>query len=109
MPCGELSLALLERAGVVAAPDTLEQDVRAALTKVELGEVDVALVYRTDVTSAGDAVEGVEVPGAEDLTTDYLVTRLADAPNPVAATAFVDHLLSDDGRQVLDRAGFDTP
>jgi molybdate transport system substrate-binding protein len=43
-------------------PDTLEEDVRAALTKVELGEVDAALVYTTDVTAAGDAVEGIAVP-----------------------------------------------
>ena len=35
---------------------------KAVLTKVSLGEVDAALVYRTDVRSAGDEVEGIEVP-----------------------------------------------
>ena len=52
-------------AGITPQPDTLEQDVKAALTKVSLGEVDAALVYKTDVLSAEDKVEGIEFPEAE--------------------------------------------
>jgi hypothetical protein len=44
---------VFEASGVVPSPDTLEQDVKAALSKVTLGEVDAALVYRTDVLAQG--------------------------------------------------------
>jgi molybdate transport system substrate-binding protein len=94
---------------VQARPDTLEQDVRATLTKVTLGEVDAALVYRTDVLAAGDDVEGIDFPEAAEAVNDYPITVLADAPNAAAARAFVDLVLSDRGRAVLGDAGFELP
>jgi molybdate transport system substrate-binding protein len=59
------------RRGRHAAPDTLEQDVKAALAKVRLGEVDAALVYRTDVLAAGDDVRGIDFPEAAGAVNDY--------------------------------------
>jgi molybdate transport system substrate-binding protein len=109
VPCGAAAAAVFAAAGVTPAPDTLEEDVRAALTKVELGEVDAALVYATDVTAAGGAVEGIDVPDAEAAANDYPICALAEAPNPAAARAFVDLVLSDPGQQVLQDAGFLAP
>ena len=109
VPCGAAAEDVLAAAGVTAAPDTLEEDVRAALTKVELGEVDAALVYTTDVTAAGDAVEGIDVPEAEQAVNDYPVAVLADAPNPEAAAAFVELVESQEGQQALADAGFRVP
>ena len=109
VPCGAAAEDVLAAAGVTAAPDTLEEDVRAALTKVELGEVDAALVYATDVTAAGDAVEGIDVPEAEQAVNDYPVAVLVDAPNPEAAAAFVELVRSEEGQQALADAGFRTP
>lgn len=109
VPCGAASEKVFTAAGITPAPDTLEQDVRAVLTKVELGEVDAALVYRTDVLAAGDAVEGLDLPGAADAVNDYPIVVLAEAPNPEAAQAFVDLVLSDEGQQVLADAGFGAP
>ena len=109
VPCGSAAEDVFAAAGVTPAPDTLEEDVRAALTKVELGEVDAALVYTTDVTSAGDAVEGIDVPEAEEAVNDYPIAPLAEAPNPEAAAAFVELVLSEEGQQALADAGFRTP
>jgi molybdate transport system substrate-binding protein len=109
VPCGAAAEDVFAAAGVTAVPDTLEEDVRAALTKVELGEVDAALVYTTDVTAAGDAVEGVDVPEAEQQVNDYPIAVLADAPNPQAAAAFVELVRSEEGRHALADAGFRTP
>jgi molybdate transport system substrate-binding protein len=106
VPCGAASATVLEAAGVTAAPDTLEQDVKSVLTKVRLGEADAGLVYRTDVIAAGDAVEGISFDGAGDAVNVYPVAVLTDAPNPDAAAAFADFVLSDDARAILDRAGF---
>ena len=109
VPCGAAAGDVFGAAGVTPRPDTQEEDVRAALTKVELGEVDAALVYATDVTATGDAVEGISFPEAEDAVTDYPLCTLAAAPNPEGARAFVDLVLSEEGQQALAAAGFRTP
>jgi molybdate transport system substrate-binding protein len=109
VPCGAAAKKVFKTAGITAAPDTLEQDVKAALTKVKLGEVDAALVYRTDVKAAGAEVEGIEFPEADKAVNDYPISALAKAPNTAGATAFVDFVLSDKGRKVLDVAGFAAP
>jgi len=109
VPCGAAATKAFEAAGVTAAPDTLEQDVKAALTKVRLGEVDAALVYRTDVLSTKGEVDGIEFPEADKAINDYPIAALAKAPNTAAAAAFVAYVLSDRGRAVLSEAGFDNP
>ena len=109
VPCGAAAERVFDAAGLTAAPDTLEEDVRAALTKVELGEVDAALVYATDVRAAGDTVEGIEFAEAADARNGYPVCTLTDAPNPAGARAFAELVTSDEGREVLASAGFGAP
>jgi molybdate transport system substrate-binding protein len=109
VPCGALAAKAFAAAGVTPAPDTLEQDVTAALTKVRLGEVDAALVYRTDVQAADADVEGIGFPGDADLQTFYYAVELTDAPQPAAALAFVDFLQSADAQEALADAGFTVP
>ena len=109
VPCGAAAERLLELAGVVVVPDSLEEDVRAALTKVELGEVDAALVYRTDVIAAGDAVEGIEIAEAGDVVNSYPVVALMDAGNPDAAAAFVAYVRSPEAAAIFEAAGFGVP
>ncbi len=106
VPCGAASQTALEAAGVTPAPDSLEQDVKAVLTKVALGEADAGLVYTTDVSSAGGDVEGIDFPAAADAVNEYPIAVMAEAPNPEGARAFVDYVLSDDGESVLGEYGF---
>jgi molybdate transport system substrate-binding protein len=105
VPCGTAFRAALEAAGLTLTPVTFEQDVRATLTKLTLGEVDAALVYRTDV-AATSGVVGVEFPESASAVNDYPIVVLRGAPNQVAARAFVDHVLSQAGQAVLAAAGF---
>jgi molybdate transport system substrate-binding protein len=109
VPCGAAAAEVLDRAGLSDVPDTYEDDVRAVLTKVQLGEVDAGLVYVSDASSAGDSVLAFAFREAELAVNRYPVAVLTEAPNPVAAQAFVDLVLSEDGRQVLADAGFDQP
>ena len=78
VPCGAASAKALAAAGLGASVDTYEQDVKAVLTKVELGEVDAGLVYRTDVLAAGDAVEGIRFAGAEAAVTEYPIAARSE-------------------------------
>ncbi|MEV6773568.1 molybdate ABC transporter substrate-binding protein [Nocardia sp. NPDC051030] len=107
VPCGAAAKTVFETAGITPQPDTREQDVKAVLTKVTLGEVDAALVYKTDVKAAGDKVEGIEFPESAKAVNDYPIAPLAKAPNAAAATAFVDFIKSDQAKTVFTQAGFD--
>ena len=109
VPCGAAAEKVFAAAGVTPQPDTLEADVKATLAKVRLGEVDAALVYRTDVLAAGDEVEGIEIPEAVGAVNDYPIAVLAAAPNPAAAKTFVTLVTSSEGAEVLADAGFDLP
>ena len=108
VPCGRAAAQALASAGVELAPATLERDVKAALAKLELGEVDAALVYRSDVRSSA-RVAGVEFPESAGAINEYPISVLAKAPNPRAAAAFVAHVLSGAGMSVLADAGFEAP
>ncbi|MFB4278564.1 molybdate ABC transporter substrate-binding protein [Nonomuraea sp. MTCD27] len=109
VPCGAAAVKALDAAGLKVTPVTLEQDVKATLTKVELGEVDVALVYRTDVIAAAGKVTGIAFPQADQAVNDYPIVALTDAPAGELARRFVDLVLSPQGRDVLTRAGFEAP
>jgi molybdate transport system substrate-binding protein len=109
VPCGAAAETLMHLAGYQPSPDTLEQDVKAVLTRIELGEADAGLVYLTDVVAAGDKVEGIEVRGAGDVISKYPIAALTGAPNPEGARAFVDFVLSAEGQAALADAGFVAP
>ncbi|MGW2546430.1 molybdate ABC transporter substrate-binding protein [Kitasatospora sp. NPDC001574] len=109
VPCGAAALTALKAAGVALTPVTLEQDVKGALTKVELGEVDASLVYRTDVKADAAKIDGVEFPEAAQAVNDYPIAALAKAPNKDGAAAFVAYVQSPEAQQVLTAAGFQAP
>ncbi|GEC06999.1 molybdate-binding protein [Streptomyces spinoverrucosus] len=109
VPCGAAAKKALDASKLELTPVSYEQDVKGALTKVELKEADAAVVYKTDVRAAGDKVTGVDFPESADAINDYPIALLKDAPNAEAAQAFIDLVKSADGQKVLTEAGFLTP
>ena len=109
VPCGEFGREALANAGVTPSIDTNEPDVRSLLTKVEAGDLDAGIVYVTDVMATGDTVEGVEIPADDNVVATYPIAALADAANPDTADAFVEFVLSDEGQEILQSYGFDSP
>ena len=109
VPCGAAAQKALAASGLKLTPVSYEQDVKSALTKVELKEADAAVVYRTDVRAAGDKVQGVEFPESAEAVNDYPIALLKDAPNAEAAKAFIVLVTSAEGRKVLTEAGFLQP
>jgi molybdate transport system substrate-binding protein len=106
VPCGAAAVKVFAEAKIVPKPDTLEQDVKATLQKVASDEVDAALVYKTDVIAAGDEVDGIQFPEAQQAINTYPIATLKESKNPAVAQAFVDYVLSPEGRAVLANAGF---
>jgi molybdate transport system substrate-binding protein len=109
VPCGAAATKVFAVANIVPKPDTLEQDVKAAVHKAASDEVDAALVYKTDVTAAGEEVDGIEFAEAKGAINTYPIATLTDSKNPALAKAFVDYVLSSEGQAVLAEAGFAKP
>src|SRR3954447_4014092 len=106
VPCGAAAQKALDAGKLKLTPVSYEQDVKSALNKVVLKEADAAVVYQTDVKAAGGKVEGVDFPESAKAVNDYPIALLKNAPNPAAAKAFIALVRSDEGRQVLSKAGF---
>lgn len=109
VPCGDLARDALARAGVTPRPDTEEPNARSLLTKVRLGEVDVALVYGSDVLAGGAEVEGIDFPEEWNPTARYAIAALQSEGSAAVVAEFVDFLLSDEGGAILSRYGFSPP
>jgi len=80
-----------------------EDNVRAALARVELGEADAAFVYRTDALGSEDAVE-IELPPAARVGAVYSVVLLSEKD---AAARFLEWLRGPEVRDILRGAGFE--
>ncbi len=111
VPCGKFGAAALAKAGVSASPASLEENVKAVVSKVTLGEADAGIVYVTDVQAAADDADGVDIDIAADpdLEAVYPMAVTTDAANADDARAWVAFVLSDDGQQILGRYGFLSP
>ena len=90
---------------VLARVVSEESNVRLTRAKVELGEADAAIVYRTDA-QASERVRRVPIPPEANVRAEYHIGLLSEAPHPEAARSFVAFVLSDRGRTILSRYGF---
>ena len=109
VPCGVLAREVLAAAGVRPSIDSSEPDVRSLLTKVAAGELDVGLVYLTDIAVRADEVAGIDLPAELDAASRYPIALVADSPNPDLGQAFIDFVATDAGREIMLSHGFGPP
>jgi len=96
------------RQAVEANVVSREDNVRAVLAKIELGEGDGAIVYGTDAL-ASDRVRTIAIPGWAAVSVSYGGVVMAATPQPAAADELLAWLRADDGQAVLARFGFGPP
>lgn len=106
VPCGRYANEAFAKAGVAAPAASQEVDVKAVLSKVSMGEADAGIVYVTDVRAAAGKVESVDIPESFNVLARYPIAVVKNAPNAVAAAAFVEFVLSSDGQRLLASFGF---
>jgi len=83
-----------------------EENVKAVAAKVQLGEADAGIVYRSDVTpSVAKVVKTLELPEQANVIVSYPIAVLRKAPNADAARAFVELARSAEGQAALARHG----
>lgn len=119
VPVGQYALDFLDKAAkdaafgpgfkdaVVKNVVSYEENVRAVLSKVTLGEGDAGIVYTTDITADAASKAGrLDIPDALNTIAAYPIAPLKSARNPALAEAFVSYVLSRDGQQTLAQYGF---
>ncbi|MEU9008664.1 molybdate ABC transporter substrate-binding protein [Streptomyces sp. NPDC048479] len=109
VPVGRYSKKILDAQKIVVKPVSQEPNVRAVLSKVELGEADAGLVYKTDAATATDKVDAVEIPDAQNAVAQYPAATLKTSKNSEAAAAFVAWLSTPEAQKILQDAGFQQP
>jgi molybdate transport system substrate-binding protein len=109
VPIGTYAAEVLAKAGVEVTPKSLEENVKAIVTKVVLGEADAGIVYATDVRAAGSDAEGVEIPSELNMIATYPIAVPSGSANPESAAAFIDFVLSTEGQAILASFGFGNP
>jgi len=107
VPVGRYARELLSRTDfeeeVLAHVVSEEANVRLVRAKVELGEADAAIVYRTD---ASDRVRVIEIPDAVNVRADYHVGLVTRSERRALAREWIELLRGDAGRRALTEHGF---
>jgi molybdate transport system substrate-binding protein len=109
VPCGKNAAAVLKNAAVTVTPASLEDKVTGVVTKISTGEADAGIVFVTDVNTAGDAAQGVEIPDDINVISNYPMVVTKEATNPQSAQTFIDFVASDAGQAILAKYGFLAP
>ena len=85
-----------------------EDNVKAVVAKIELGEGDAGIVYVTDA-KASTKVTTVDVPDAANVPATYAGVVVKASKNMPAARAFLDWFAGPDGQAILSTFGFLPP
>ncbi|WP_336050990.1 molybdate ABC transporter substrate-binding protein [Streptomyces sp. CA2R101] len=109
VPVGRYGKQVLDAQKLKVKPVSQEPNVRAVLSKVELGEADAGLVYKTDAATAPKKVDAVDIPDAQNAVASYPAATVKASQHAAAAAAFVKWLSTPEVQQLLQQAGFQKP
>jgi molybdate transport system substrate-binding protein len=82
-----------------------EDNIRQAMTKVQLGEADAGIVYVSDVVAAPD-LKMIEIPADLNVIAEYPIAPLVGSANLDLADEFIAFVLSPAGQATLKKWGF---
>ena len=106
VPCGKLTQTLTEKLGVTLSPVSEEQAVTDVRGKVSSGQADAGIVYKTDALAEGDAVETIDIAGADEAVNTYPIALVTASTKKDAGQKWIDLVLSPEGQALLGEAGF---
>lgn len=109
VPCGKYAKQSLDAAEVAVTPVSLEQNVKAVVTKVTAGEADAGIVYATDAKAAGAKAAGVEIPKDQNVVATYPIASTKTSKLTDVDEAFIAFLTGAEGQAVLASFGFGRP
>jgi molybdate transport system substrate-binding protein len=121
VPAGKYSLQALDNmarspdygptyeAAVKANFVSQEDNVKAVVQKVQLGEADAGFVYRTDVAAdVSGKVKVIDIPDNFNVIAEYPIAVLKNSAHASDGQAFMQYVLSADGQAILMKYNFIT-
>jgi molybdate transport system substrate-binding protein len=106
VPCGKYAAEAFAKAGVTVSPASKEENAKATLSKVSIGEADASIVYVTDVKASKGTTSGVKIPDNVNVIATYPIGVVKESQNATAAKAWVQFVKSKDGQKTLRKFGF---
>ncbi len=84
-----------------------EANVKAVVSKIQLGDADAGIVYTTDITpDVARDITTIAIPDQFNIIASYPIAVTARAGNPRLAAAFIQFVLSGAGQKILTDEGF---
>jgi molybdate transport system substrate-binding protein len=119
VPVGDYALQIIARLGndsaygpdyeteVMANVISQETNVNYVVTKVALGEADAGFAYVSDITEElASKIDNIVIPDEYNIIAEYPMGMLLESKYPAESQAFMDLVMSDEGRAVLEKYGF---
>ena len=115
VPAGRYAREILEKLNAMFGADyrdkvlanvvSNEDNIRQAVTKVQLGEADASIVYVSDAVAVPE-LQRIEIPSEMNVVAEYPLASLAGSSNPDLANDFIEYVLSPEGQATLKKWGF---
>ena len=119
VPVGDYALQIISNLGnnssygpeyktkVLANVISQETNVNYVVTKVALGEADVGFAYVSDITeSLASKVDKIDIPAEYNIIAEYPMGILLESKYPAESIEFMNLVMSDEGKTVLEKYGF---
>lgn len=109
VPVGQYSEEIFNNLGIKDSINeklVLAPDVRTVLNWVETGDVDLGLVYATDVMTTDKINIVSEAPEESHKEVSYPVAVIKDSKHIEASKAFLDFLSTDEAKGIFEKYGF---
>jgi molybdate transport system substrate-binding protein len=119
LPVGDYALQIIARLGndsaygpdyetkVLANVISQETNVNYVVTKVALGEADAGFAYFSDITEEMTSkVDKIDIPDEYNIMAEYPMGILLESEFPAESQEFMNLVMSDEGRSVMEKYGF---
>lgn len=119
VPVGDYALQIISKLGndsaygpdyetkVLANVISQETSVNYVVTKVALGEADVGFAYVSDITEdLARKVDKIDIPDEYNIIAEYPMGILLESKSPAESREFMNLVMSDEGKAVLEKYGF---
>jgi molybdate transport system substrate-binding protein len=115
VPAGRYARQILEELNALFGADykekvlsnvvSNEDNIRQAVTKVQLGEADASIVYVSDVVAVPE-LQKIEILADMNVIAEYPMASLTASANRDLANEFIEYALSTEGQSILKKWGF---
>ncbi|TCK92907.1 molybdate transport system substrate-binding protein [Natranaerovirga hydrolytica] len=83
-----------------------EISVKMVWSKIQINEIDVGIVYQTDIIKES-SIHQIDIPSELNVSTSYYIAPLMRSNNKAVANQWIDYIESEKGKAILVEYGYD--